>query len=97
MIEFMNKEKRLIPRLTCCGSNDLCDFLQLIAANIETSMLQAGAIPNKDYTRLDLFKMAQPYALQRFKRNELTYIDRWVEDGIAHFFTPPPAASEPRP
>lgn len=46
--------------------NHLQDFLWAMARNVEQAMLQAGAVPGVDYTRLDLFQLAQPFALQRF-------------------------------
>lgn len=34
-----------------------------VARTIEASMMQAGAIPGKDYSYLDLYKLAQPIVL----------------------------------
>ncbi|CDH33349.1 hypothetical protein [Xenorhabdus bovienii] len=51
-----------------CGENsvslgvpELKDYLRLIALNIEDSMREAGAIPGKDYTFVDIYKMAMQY------------------------------------
>ncbi len=44
----------------------LDDLLLVIATNIEDALISAGAVPGKDYTMLDLFKLANPYALSRW-------------------------------
>ncbi|NVD37214.1 hypothetical protein HUS22_16110 [Marinobacter lutaoensis] len=49
------------------GSHDLTDELYAIAYNIEQTMLNAGAVPGKDYSYLDLIKLAQPFVLDMFK------------------------------
>ncbi len=47
----------------------LDELLWVIAANIEGSMQQSsGAIPGEDYTILDLYKLAQPFALEIYKK-----------------------------
>ncbi|MBD2797196.1 hypothetical protein ID856_11700 [Xenorhabdus sp. 18] len=43
------------------GQPDIKDYLRLIALNIEDSMLEAGATPGKDYTFIDIYKMAMQY------------------------------------
>ncbi|WP_045958787.1 hypothetical protein [Xenorhabdus poinarii] len=54
--------------ITPCGENSVSlgqpnikDYLRLIALNIEESMLEAGATPGKDYTFIDIYKMAMQY------------------------------------
>lgn len=44
----------------------LTDLLLALAANIEDALLQAGARPHKDYTTLDVFKLAAPFALDHW-------------------------------
>ncbi len=44
----------------------LDDLLLVIATNIEDALLPAGAVAGRDYTMLDLFKLANPYALERW-------------------------------
>ena len=50
----------LLKMLPEMEDNHLADDLYAIAFNVEMSLIQAGAVPNKDYTRLDLFRMAEP-------------------------------------
>lgn len=42
------------------GCGDLADEFLAIAHNVESALMNAGAVPGKDYTRLDLFQLAQP-------------------------------------
>lgn len=48
----------------------LDDLLLAIATNIEDALLSAGAKPGTDYTYLDLFKLANPYALERWSAED---------------------------
>lgn len=64
--------KPLIPKFTNICRDDFSDFYALIAKNIEESLLTAGAIPGKDYTFLDLYRLAQPFVLEKFKDLEFT-------------------------
>jgi hypothetical protein len=45
----------------------LTDLLLVIARSVEKSLMYAGAVPGVDYKHLDLYKLAQPYALAVFK------------------------------
>lgn len=79
-----NSEKRTRKRLIPClgpvsGPNDLIDCYQIIAANIEGSLIQAGATPGKDYTVLDVYKLAQPFVLERFRKGEVKYQESWPD------------------
>ncbi len=60
----------LIRRFARSGiTNDdhpLTDLLLALAANIEDALIESGAAPGKDYQVLDLFKLANPYALARW-------------------------------
>jgi len=62
--------KRLIQKLEYCAKGELSDEYLAMAYTIEESLVSAGAIPGKDYTILDLYKLAQPFALELFKTNE---------------------------
>lgn len=53
-----------------CSRSALEDLLMLMAHTVEKSMGQAGAIPGRDYTILDLYKLGQPFALEIFRRKE---------------------------
>jgi hypothetical protein len=46
------------------------DLLLVIAKNIELSMLAAGATPVVDYSYLDLFELAAPFALSVFEKSD---------------------------
>ena len=46
------------------------DLIMVMAKTIENSMIQAGATPGEDYSYVDLYKLAQPYALEFMKKNE---------------------------
>lgn len=52
------------------SAEDLSDYLLIVAMNIEDSLRTAGAVPNEDYTYLDLIKLAQPFALEKNKGDE---------------------------
>ncbi|MDE2584678.1 MAG: hypothetical protein KGN39_04710 [Betaproteobacteria bacterium] len=62
--------QRLLGAADLMGALNLSDEFYAIAYNIETSMLNAGAVPGKDYSRLDLYKLAQPFVLELFKGND---------------------------
>jgi hypothetical protein len=52
--------------------NALPDALLITASIIENSLIQAGAKPGKDYTILDLYRLAEPFVLHRYQNGELT-------------------------
>lgn len=49
---------RLIKEYEDYAEDDFSDFLLLIATGIEDSLIQAGAEPGKDYSYLDIYKLA---------------------------------------
>jgi len=53
------------------------DLLLTMAKNVESSMIQAGATPGKDYTVLDLYKLVQPFALEVFKKGDADWTTSW--------------------
>lgn len=59
-----------IKELDSMGSNSFSDELLALAFNIEQALILAGAESGKDYTRLDLFKMAEPYMLEKWRTND---------------------------
>lgn len=63
-------KNRLINKLDICSPGHLSDEYLAMAYTIEDSLLSAGAIPGDDYTILDLYKLAQPFALEIFKIKE---------------------------
>jgi hypothetical protein len=69
------KKNRLINELGnggACAPNSFADAMQITAQYIENSLIQAGATPGKDYTVLELYKLAQPFVLHRYQNGELT-------------------------
>lgn len=69
------KTKRLTPQTTVFGHNTFHDFVAFVAQNIESALIFNGAVPGKDYSQLDLVKLALPFALKRFnpKSKELKF------------------------
>ncbi len=65
----------LIERLHSMGSGNLTDEYLAIASNVELALLYAGALPGKDYTHLDLFLLAQPFVVEKFKEGSITKYD----------------------
>jgi len=67
----MKKNEKLEPLIkgSAVYSENLLDELLLaIARNIEDSLVKAGAKPGIDYSILDLYNLAQPFALQRMSK-----------------------------
>lgn len=58
---------RLIKRLEQGVINELDSEYLALAYSIEDSLIAAGAEPGKDYTYVDLYTLAQPFALELFK------------------------------
>lgn len=54
------------------GPDAFPDAFHVTAGIIEDSLMQAGATPGKDYTILDLYRLAQPFVLHRYQAGELT-------------------------
>lgn len=67
----------LIPAFETLDETSFNDVLVMFARNIEDALIEAGAEPGVDYSRLDLFKLAQPYVMERFKGDALTYTKGW--------------------
>lgn len=59
---------QLIRSYETIDQTTLEDFYMAIAQSIEKSLIQAGATPGTDYTFLDLYKLAQPFVLEKFKK-----------------------------
>lgn len=57
----------LIPKFNEIDTNDAQDLFIIAAAAIEQALMQTGAEPGTDYNKLDLFNLAQPFVLERFK------------------------------
>ncbi len=61
--------KKLIERYSDYDLETFEDAYLFMAASIEDSLNSAGAVPGKDYSRVDLYKLAQPFALEYFKEH----------------------------
>lgn len=61
----------LIPYLQQTDITVMQDFWWLTARAIEESLVYSGAKPGEDYDRLDLYKLAQPLVLHRFKKTDM--------------------------
>ncbi|MEW5250762.1 hypothetical protein [Microbulbifer discodermiae] len=61
-MSFIKYPNRLVPdNLSLWAKESVTDELYAIAYNIEDALLLMGAEPGKDYTRLDLMRMANDY------------------------------------
>ena len=64
-------EKRLFGAFEgAMGKGDFADELYTLAYNIETTLTQAGAKPGKDYTYLDVIRLAEPYMRDKMQAGE---------------------------
>jgi hypothetical protein len=72
------KTKKLMAPHEKRNFNHLDDFLFTVAESIEEAFRRAGAQPGKDYNYNDLFRLAAPFALEQWKKDELV-IPFWEE------------------
>ncbi len=59
--------KPLIKELNVFARGALTDEYLAMAYNVEQSLIAAGGVPGKDYTLLDLYKLAQPLVIELFR------------------------------
>lgn len=64
--------KPLIQKLSVISRGSLTDEYLAIAYNVEQSLIAAGGVPGKDYTLLDLYKLAQPLVIELFRDDSRT-------------------------
>lgn len=64
---MLEMTKALIGKLHEVVPGELADEYLAMAYTIELSLISAGAVPGKDYAILDLYKLAQPFALELFR------------------------------
>ena len=62
---------KLIPMMDVMHAGKLADEFMAIAYTIEGSLIDAGAVPGEDYKILDLYKLAQPFVLEKVKNKEI--------------------------
>lgn len=60
------RPRPLMPYNAVFDPKQLQDYFWLVASCIEQSMMEHGAVPGQDYTRLDLYKLAQPLVTAKF-------------------------------
>lgn len=65
--------QRLLP-LKDCDDKTLEDALYTAAINVEDALLTAHATPGRDYTLLDLYRMAVPIAVEMMRQEA---VDSW--------------------
>lgn len=70
---------KLLRDLESYKPEELSDLLLVMAKNIEESLVKGGAKPDTDYSVIDLYQLAQPFALAVFKNNinTISYAIRW--------------------
>ena len=64
----MSKQNRLFEPLSGFAEGALSDELYLIAHNIGETFIVAGVEPGKDYSYLDIIKLAQPILILHEKK-----------------------------
>lgn len=72
--EIMPTKKRLFNRQDV-SLGSISNELYVMAYNIEQTLLDAGAMPERDYTYLDVMRLAQPLLLERWKANNKMAFD----------------------
>lgn len=58
---------RLIREISNTDPSALEDLILVMAMNVESSLIQAGAKAGEDYSFKDLWALATPFALEIFK------------------------------
>ena len=73
------KTKYLMPGIYAGSPKEMQDLFVIISRNIEAGLVHCGFEGGKDYTALDLFKLAQPFVLEKFKKLEVDFQKEWPE------------------
>lgn len=81
-MSISTKKNPLIPVFEHMDITVLEDYLLMTAAGIERALIACNAVPDKDYTALDLMQLAQPYALERWKNGTLRINGRLLDEPI---------------
>jgi hypothetical protein len=68
---------KLIPAFEGLDETSLHDLWIMLAKNVEDALQECGAEANEDYTRLDLFQLAQPLVTEQFRAGNLTFTKAW--------------------
>lgn len=67
----MSDGNRLIPDFDHYDKDNLSDVYMLCAFAIEQTFVDVGAVPGKDYSYMDLMKLAQPHVLKECESRPL--------------------------
>jgi hypothetical protein len=72
-------KNKLLHDIDTVAPENLDDLFLIMAKNVEEGLIKGGARPGIDYSILDLYELAQPFALEIFKRNiaTMSYTVRW--------------------
>ncbi len=65
---IVDRPEPLIPFYETMDSKDFSDVWWLFARSTEQALMQSGAVPGLDYSRLDVFRLCAPMVLE-FTRN----------------------------
>lgn len=70
---------KLLRDIETVAPENLDDLFLVMAKNVEEGLIKGGARPGIDYSILSLYELAQPFALEIFKKNIeiMTYAVRW--------------------
>jgi hypothetical protein len=70
---------KLLNDIDTVAPENLDDLFLIMAKNVEEGLIRGGARPGIDYSILDLYQLAQPFALAIFQKNieTMTYTVRW--------------------
>ncbi len=81
----MRKDRLIHVPASSSPDDNLDDCFLVMAGTIEDSIISARAIPGKDYSILDLYKLAEPFVLHKFKQPSSTMaITRgWIDPEYA--------------
>jgi hypothetical protein len=71
--------EKLLHDIETVAPENLDNLLLIMAKNVEEALIKGGARPGIDYSILDLYELAQPFALEIFRKNiaTMTYTVRW--------------------
>ena len=83
MDKRLKQKNRLLTTYPEVNMNALEDVIYIFAANIEDALITGGAIPDKDYSILDLYKLAMPFSLDYYK-DDRTKVDFSVGYPVGH-------------
>lgn len=65
----------LIDTVGSMGPGALADEFMAMARNVENALRASGGVPGKDYTLLDLYKLAQPLVVELMRKGRITEYD----------------------